>query len=79
MKHFLIAVIILIALSSFGSFKTVKSNEQPINKNDSIIVKQLFNASLSKGKSYQWLDYLSNNIGGRLSGSPQAQQAVEWG
>ena len=79
MKHFSIAVIILIALSSFSSLKTVKSNEQPINKNDSIVVKQLFNSALTKGKSYQWLDHLSNNIGGRLSGSPQAQQAVEWG
>ncbi|MFZ2284086.1 MAG: M20/M25/M40 family metallo-hydrolase [Lutibacter sp.] len=79
MKHFFAAVIILIALSSFGSLKTVKSNEPTVNKNDSIAIKQLFNTALSNGKSYQWLDYLSNNIGGRLSGSPQAQQAVEWG
>ncbi|HEY9221199.1 MAG TPA: M20/M25/M40 family metallo-hydrolase [Lutibacter sp.] len=79
MKHFFAAVIILIALSSFSSVETVKSNEPTVNKNDSIAIKQLFNTALSNGKSYQWLDYLSNNIGGRLSGSPQAQQAVEWG
>lgn len=79
MKHFFAAVIILIALSSFNSLKTVKGNEPTVNKNDSIAIKQLFNTALSNGKSYQWLDYLSNNIGGRLSGSPQAQQAVEWG
>ncbi|MFA5296848.1 MAG: M20/M25/M40 family metallo-hydrolase [Lutibacter sp.] len=79
MKHFFIAVILLIAFSSFNSIKTVKNSEPAVNKTDSIIVKQLFNTALSNGKSYQWLDYLSNNIGGRLSGSPQAQQAVEWG
>lgn len=79
MKHFFVAIIILIALSSFDSLKTVKNIEEPVNKNDSTVVKQLFNSALSNGKSYQWLDDLSNNIGGRLSGSPEAQQAVEWG
>lgn len=79
MKHFFVAVIIIIALSSFNSVKTIKITEPPVNKADSIVVKHLFNSALSNGQSYQWLDYLSNNIGGRLSGSPQAQQAVEWG
>ncbi|MDP3358490.1 MAG: M20/M25/M40 family metallo-hydrolase [Lutibacter sp.] len=79
MKHFFIAVILLIAFSSFDSLKSVKNSEPTVNKADSIVVRQLFNSALSNGKSYQWLDHLSNNIGGRLSGSPQAQQAVEWG
>jgi hypothetical protein len=79
MKHFFVAIILIIAFSSFDSIKPVKNNEQPINKTDSTVVKQLFNTALTNGKSYQWLDYLSNNIGGRLSGSTQAQQAVEWG
>lgn len=79
MKHFFIAVILLIAFSSFDRLKSVKNSEPTVNKADSIVVRQLFNSALSNGKSYQWLDHLSNNIGGRLSGSPQAQQAVEWG
>ena len=79
MKHFFIAIIILIALSSFNSVKTVKNSEPTVIKTDSIVIKHLFNSALSNGKSYQWLDHLSNNIGGRLSGSLQAQQAVEWG
>ncbi len=79
MKHFFIAVILLVALSSFNGLKTVKISEPIINKTDSTVVKQLFNLALSNGKSYQWLNDLSNNIGGRLSGSPEAQQAVEWG
>ena len=30
------------------------------------------------GKSYEMLDYLSNKIGGRVTGSSQAAQAVDW-
>ena len=43
-----------------------------------ITIKNLYNEALSHGKTYPWLDYLSNKIGGRLSGSPQAAAAVEW-
>ena len=38
----------------------------------------LFKKSLTEGKSYEWLDHLSNKIGGRLSGSLNLQRAIEW-
>ncbi len=79
MKHIFIAIIIFIAFSSFTSIKTVKNTGEPINKTDSIVVKKLFNSALTNGKGYEWLRDLTSNIGGRLSGSPEAQQAVEWG
>ncbi|NNE77466.1 MAG: M20/M25/M40 family metallo-hydrolase [Pricia sp.] len=41
-------------------------------------IKQIYDAALTQGKAYDWLNYLSNQIGGRLSGSVQAQQAVEY-
>lgn len=46
---------------------------------DDIVIKNIFNTSLTKSKAYSWLDYLSNQIGGRLSGSLEAERAVEWG
>ena len=49
------------------------------SQNDSTMIRGFFNEELSKGKSYEMLDHLSNKIGGRLSGSPQSLQAVEWG
>ena len=49
-----------------------------IAQTDSAMFKKIYNEALSNGKSYSNLDYLTNKIGGRLSGSPQAQQAVEW-
>ena len=45
---------------------------------DSTVLRNVYNQNLTNSKSYQWLDHLSNNIGGRLSGSPQAQLAVEY-
>ena len=41
-------------------------------------LKNIYDAALTKGKAYDWLNYLSNQIGGRLSGSVQAEQAVEY-
>ena len=41
-------------------------------------VKAIYAASLTQGRSYEWLNHLSNQIGGRLSGSIQAQLAVEY-
>tara|TARA_R110000787_G_scaffold113832_2_gene223172 strand:+ start:8990 stop:10420 length:1431 start_codon:yes stop_codon:yes gene_type:complete len=48
-------------------------------KVDSTNIKQLYNSALTDGQSYEWLRDLTSNIGGRLSGSPEAQKAVEWG
>ena len=39
----------------------------------------IYTEALTKGKAYEWLDHLSNNIGGRLSGSLNAERAVQWG
>ncbi|MFL2610781.1 MAG: M28 family peptidase [Flavobacteriaceae bacterium] len=38
----------------------------------------LFKKSLTEGKSYEWLEHLSNKIGGRLSGSLNSKRAIEW-
>ncbi len=41
-------------------------------------LKLIYDTALTQGKAYDWLNYISNQIGGRLSGSIQAQQAVEY-
>ena len=45
---------------------------------DSMNIRKLYDLALLDGKSYSWLDHLSNNIGGRLSGSLEAKQADEY-
>lgn len=49
-----------------------------IAQTDSTIIKSIYDEALSHGKSYENLDYLCHKIGHRLSGSPQAQKAVDW-
>ena len=39
-------------------------------------IREFYDLALTEGKAYDWLNYLSNQIGGRLSGSVQAEQAV---
>ncbi|MFC6997597.1 M20/M25/M40 family metallo-hydrolase [Rufibacter roseus] len=45
---------------------------------DSLFIRKLYNIALTQGNSYEQLRYLTQNIGARLSGSPQAAAAVEW-
>ena len=45
---------------------------------DEAVIKQIYSSSLLNGHSYEWLDYLSNEIGGRLSGSENAALAVAY-
>ena len=45
---------------------------------DSLMLKSIYKTSLLNGMAYNWLDFLTNQIGGRLSGSLNAQRAVEW-
>ena len=42
-------------------------------------IETLYEHALNKGKAYDWLNHLSNKIGGRLSGSLNAERAVLWG
>ena len=41
-------------------------------------IRAIYDAALTQGKAYDWLNHLSNQIGGRLSGSVQAQQAIDY-
>lgn len=78
-------ILFLIFVSFFVSSCNTKSN-QKVTQNfsseeriDSTNIKSLFNSVLKDGKSFEWLRDLTQNIGGRLSGSPEAAKAVVWG
>ncbi len=66
---FPIVVSLLITLTSLG---------QKVNEKDSLMLRDIYSTVLTEGKSYQWLDHLSNEIGGRLSGSIEAEKAVNY-
>lgn len=46
---------------------------------DSAALRKIYDEALLHGQSYDNLRYLCTTIGARLSGSPQAQLAVDWG
>src|SRR6201997_680303 len=45
---------------------------------DSLMLRKIYDEALVNGQCYSNLHYLCKNIGARLSGSPNAQKAVEW-
>ncbi|QIP15999.1 M20/M25/M40 family metallo-hydrolase [Spirosoma aureum] len=45
---------------------------------DSVTIRKIYNEALANGKSYEWLRYLTKQVGPRLSGSEGAQKAVDW-
>lgn len=46
-------------------------------KEDAVVIKKIADDIMLNGRAYENLRYLCKEIGGRLSGSPQAQKAVE--
>ena len=57
---------------------SVSLHSQNLN-DDSVFIDKIYDEALSNGNSYEWLDYLSNQIGGRLSGSINYDRSVKWG
>lgn len=45
---------------------------------DSLVIKKIYDEALGCGQAYTNLEYLCKKIGPRLSGSQNAQKAVEW-
>ncbi|WP_366670659.1 M20/M25/M40 family metallo-hydrolase [Hymenobacter taeanensis] len=50
-----------------------------INTIDSLNIRKIYDEALAHGQSYANLRELTGTIGGRLSGSPEAEKAVQWG
>ena len=59
----------------FGCLCLSYAQAQPA---DSTIIRNIYSEALANGKSYEWLRYLTKQIGPRLSGSAGAQRAVDW-
>ena len=59
------------------SFLTLAQRDK-LDVNDTKIIKEIFDESLTSRETYKLLDHLCNKIGHRLSGSSSASKAVEW-
>ena len=65
-KTILLTALVLNGLTSFAQ------------SNDEKNIKLFYKKALTESKCYSWLEYLSNDIGNRLSGSANAAAAVEY-
>ncbi len=68
-------LIFLLLLSIFFVSSAISQN---ISNEEALYIRKIYDHALTKGCSYQWLEYLTTRIGGRLAGSPQAAAAVEY-
>lgn len=66
MKIASLFLILIVSISTFGQH------------NDSIFIKSLFNKALLEGKAYEDLRSLCKEVGARLSGSAEADMAIQW-
>ncbi len=66
--------VFIIALSALIG-QEILAQEQTADKQ---MLRSIYDTALTDGAAYDWLDYLSNEIGGRLSGSLEAEKAVQY-
>ncbi|HJW30484.1 MAG TPA: M20/M25/M40 family metallo-hydrolase, partial [Saprospiraceae bacterium] len=65
-------MLIILGLT-FGTLHAQLPVDSTVN-----LIKDIYRKTYSEEKAYQWLTTLCKDIGHRLSGSPQAAQAVDW-
>ena len=66
--------ILLHVIATVVAMSAAFSQEETIKQN----IRAIYTEALVKGQSYQMLEHLCLKIGHRLSGSPQAAEAVTW-
>ena len=69
MKYLIYSLIVIFSCSIYSQDFNIHSQ----------FIKKIYDEALSRGESYERLDYLSNQIGGRLSGSVNYERSVKWG
>src|SRR5688500_13625757 len=72
MKHL---ISFAFSLSCFAFYCQIPVDQRA---QDSVTLRNIYDYYLTKSNCYSNLEHLCTKIGGRLSGSPQAEQAVQW-
>jgi carboxypeptidase Q len=68
LKHTLLLLILVGLQGSLGAQE----------ETDAFMLQRIHRTALTDGKAYTWLTHLSEEIGGRLAGSDQSMQAIEY-
>ena len=70
----------MLFVFSFLLLTTVafSQSSDKLSDEDAFFIKKIYNTALQEPVAHQWLDYLCNEIGGRLAGSANAAAAVTY-
>lgn len=60
------------------SFLTINTAIHSQNDTDAFFIKDIYAHTLTHGEAFNWLSFMSEEIGGRLAGSAGAQSAVDY-
>ena len=73
--------ILLFISISFWMIHSGFAYSQSVNAHtdDSVFIRKIYNEALSNGEAYRNLRVLCKEIGARITGSTEAQMAIEWG
>ena len=66
MKNIFICILLAVSVNTLAQ------------TSDETTIRSIYDEALARGKSYEMLEYLTTEIGSRLSGSPGAAASVEW-
>ena len=68
--------LILLTIAAFIS--QAGFSQEATSVQDSLEIRKIYDMALLNGQAYSWLEHLSNDIGPRLSGSVNAERAVQY-
>ncbi len=74
-------VIILIVFSTISLISKnicAQSTTTTAPLSDEMFIREVYSQTLSNSRSYNWLETLCKSVGNRLSGSANAEKAVQW-
>ncbi|MGA2622696.1 MAG: M20/M25/M40 family metallo-hydrolase [Bacteroidota bacterium] len=72
--YFALFVLLILSMTLLAQpVDTIKARQYEL------LARKIFSTGLASGKAYELLTELTTRVGARVSGSPQADQAVEWG
>lgn len=66
--------LVLLFLSYTGKSQT----ENKTSDKDAFFIRKIYDTALTQGQCYEWLTHLTTKIGGRLAGSKEGAEAVDY-
>ena len=77
-KHLLYLTVLAALITGFAGKNKSGNISGNVPQEDSLMIRNIYSEALMSFESYENLRYLCKNIGGRLTGSPEAEKGVNW-